>query len=65
MVQGVGPDGWFGKNPDTMPGYKHLSGDVGPAPSSYSPWDQHSGYFQKDTQANRDIGKVIGGNPPS
>ena len=65
MVQGVGPDAWFGKNPDTMDGYKHLSGDVGPAPSSYSPWDQHSGYFQKDTQANRDIGRVIGGNPPS
>ena len=65
MVQGIGPDDWFGKNPDTMPGYKHLSGDVGPAPSSYSPWDQHSGYFQKDTQANRDIGSVIGGNPPS
>ena len=65
MVQGVGPDDWFGKNPDTMDGYKHLSGDVGPAPSSYGPWDQHSGYFQKDTQANRDIGRVIGGNPPS
>ena len=65
MVQGVGPDDTFGKNPDTMDGYKHLSGDVGPAPSSYRPWDQHSGYFQKDTQANRDIGKVIGGNPPS
>ena len=65
MVQGIGPDDWFGKNPDTMDGYKHLSGDVGPAPSSYGPWDQHSGYFQKDTQANRDIGRVIGGNPPS
>ena len=65
MVQGVGPDDWFGKNPDTMPGYKHLSGDVGPAPSSYGPWDQHSGYFHKDTQANRDIASVIGGNPPS
>lgn len=65
MVQGVGPDDSFGKNPDTMDGYKHLSGNVGSAPSSYRPWDQHSGYFQKDTQANRDIGSVIGGNPPS
>ena len=65
MVQGIGPDDWFGKNPDTMDGYKHLSGDVGSAPSSYRPWDQHSGYFHKDTQANRDIGSVIGGNPPS
>ena len=65
MVQGIGPDDWFGKNPDTMDGYKHLSGDVGPAPSSYGPWDQHSGYFQKDTQANQDIASVIAGNPPS
>ena len=65
VVQGVGPDGSFGKNPDTMDGYKHLSGDVGPAPRSYRPWDQHSGYFQKDTQANRDIASVIAGNPPS
>jgi len=65
VVQGVGPDDSFGKNPDTMDGYTHLSGDVGPAPSFYTPWDQHSGYFQKDTQANRDIASVIGGNPPS
>ncbi|MFQ7932104.1 MAG: alpha/beta hydrolase, partial [Pauljensenia sp.] len=28
MVQGVGPDVMFGKNP--VDGYKHLSGDVGP-----------------------------------
>ena len=65
VVQGVGPDDSFGKNPDKMDGYTHLSGDVGPAPSFYTPWDQHSGYFQKDTQANRDIASVIGGNPPS
>ena len=65
VVQGVGPDDSFGKNPDKMDGYTHLSGDVGPAPSFYTAWDQHSGYFQKDTQANRDIASVIGGNPPS
>jgi hypothetical protein len=64
IVQGAGLDDWFGKNPDTMEGYKHLSGDVG-GTSSWSPWAQHNGYFQKDTQANRDIGSVIGGNPPS
>ena len=63
VVQGAGPDEWFGKNPDTMDGYKHLSGDVGPAPIFHSPWDQHSGYFQKDTQANQDIASVIGGKP--
>ena len=73
MVQGVGPDSSFGKNPDTMDGYKHLSGDVGgikwtltptlvPVPD---PFGSHSGYFTEGTQANRDIGRVIGGNPPS
>ena len=76
MVQGVGPDSSFGKNPDTMDGYKHLSGDVGslkwtrgpggilPVPVP-DPFGSHSGYFTEGTQANRDIGRVIGGNPPS
>ena len=73
MVQGVGPDSSFGKNPAKMDGYKHLSGDVGgikwtltptlvPVPD---PFGSHSDYFTKGTQANRDIGSVIGGNPPS
>ena len=76
VVQGVGPDPSFGKNPDTMDGYKHLSGDVGgltwtrgpggvlPAPVP-DPFGSHSSYFTKDTQANRDIASVIGGKPPS
>jgi len=76
MVQGVGPDSSFGKNPAKMDGYKHLSGDVGgikltrgpgkilPVPVP-DPFGSHSGYFTKGTQANRDIGSVIGGNPPS
>ena len=63
VVQGIGPDDLFGKNPDTMEGYKHLSGDVGPAPSSYEPWDLHSAYFHKGTEANKHIASVIGGNP--
>lgn len=71
MVQGVGPDSSFGKNPDTMDGYKHLSGDVGgfkwtltptlvPIPD---PFGSHSDYFTEGTQANRDIASVIGGKP--
>ena len=65
IVQGVGPDAWFGKNPDTMEGYKHLSGDAGrnwPFPTIGF---EHSSYLKEGTQANRDIGSVIGGNPPS
>ena len=73
MVQGVGPNYSFGKNPAKMDGYKHLSGDVGgikwtltptlvPVPD---PFGSHSSYFKEGTQANRDIASVIGGNPPS
>ena len=76
MVQGLGPDPWFGKNPAKMDGYKHLSGDVGgikwtrgpgkilPVPVP-DPFGSHSSYFKEGTQANRDIASVIGGNPPS
>lgn len=64
IVQGAGPDAWFGKNPDTMEGYKHLSGDT--VSTSWIPFLQkHSSYFKEGTQANRDIASVIGGNAPS
>ena len=76
MVQGVGPDVTFGKNPDTMPGYKRLSGDVGPLdyrktpqigvkhglPEEY-PWPigLHSAYFKENTEALDEISQVIAG----
>lgn len=74
MVQGVGPDLMFGKNPTEMDGYKHLSGNVGPIVWKKVPgydWDVrypdpfglHSAYFKKDTEANKHIASVIGGNP--
>ena len=62
MVQGVGPDESFGKNPTKMRGYKHLSGET--VPTSWIPFfDKHSSYFAANTQANRDIASVIGGKP--
>ncbi len=74
MVQGVGPDVMFGKNPTEMDGYKHLSGNAGPIVWKKVPgydWDVrypdpfglHSAYFKKDTEANKHIASVIGGNP--
>ena len=62
VVQGLGPDASFGKNPTKMPGYKHLSGET--VPTSWMPFfDKHSSYFAANTQANRDIASVIGGQP--
>ena len=61
-VQGVGPDGSFGKNPTKMPGYTRLSGET--VRTSWKLlFTKHSSYFAKDTQANRDIASVIGGKP--
>lgn len=61
MVQGIGDDGRFGKNPDTMEGYNHLSGDVGEGDGSFYPFSKHGGYFNKGSQALDDISRVIAG----
>ena len=52
MVQGIGDDGRFGKNPAKMPGYNHLSGDVGDEidKSQPYPFQKHGGYFNKDVR---------------
>ena len=63
MVQGFGDDGRFGKNPDTMPGYKHISGDVG-QDGYYGPIGRHSGYFNEGSPALDDISRVIAGKEP-
>ncbi len=61
MVQGIGDDGRFGKNPAKMPGYNHLSGDVGDKIDESQPYafQKHNGYFNKDSQALDDISRVI------
>lgn len=62
IVQGLGPDDSFGKNPTEMPGYKHLSGQT--VKTDWRPFVQkHSSYFAENTRANRDIASVIGGKP--
>lgn len=61
LVQGLGTDVNFGRNPDTMPGFHHLSGDVGPAPKTYDPVGLHMAYFNMGTQAQREIAGVIAG----
>lgn len=61
VVQGLGTDFNFGKNPDTMAGFKHLSGDVGPAPDEYDPFGLHMEYFKEKTQAQYEIAGVIAG----
>lgn len=61
MVQGMGSMFGFGKNPDWADGFNRLSGDVGPAPSGFSPFGQHMDYFKDQTQAQYEIAGVIAG----
>lgn len=61
MVQGLGTDFNFGKNPDTMGGFNRLSGDVGPAPAKYDPVGLHMEYFTDKTQAQYEIAGVMAG----
>lgn len=62
-VQGLGDDWRYGKDPAEMPGYNHLSGDVGDKldeSTSYA-YQKHSGYFNEGSEALDDISKVIAG----
>ena len=61
MVQGLGTDFNFGKNPDTMGGFNRLSGNVGPAPDEYDPVGLHMEYFTDKTQAQYEIAGVMAG----
>lgn len=61
IVQGLGDDGRYGKNPAKMPGYNHLSGDVGPGEGWFVPFRKHGAYFNEGTEALDDISKVVAG----
>ena len=70
IVQGLGPDGTFGRNPEQLEGIQHLSGDAtgaqGYDPQPSSPVANHSSYFAPPKPGERnkvfdDICKVLGG----
>ena len=70
MVQGMGPDITFGRNPEQLEGIQHLSGDAtgaqGYDPQPSSPVANHSSYFAPPKPGERnkvfdDVCKVLGG----
>ena len=61
MVQDIGDDGRFGKDPNKMPGYNHLSGEVGPPHDWFVPFSRHMSYFDEGCEALDDMSKVIAG----
>ena len=70
MVQGIGPDMTFGRNPQQLEGIQHLSGDAtgaqGYDPQPSSPVANHSSYFAPPKPGERneafdDVCRVLGG----
>ena len=70
MVQGMGPDVTFGRNPEQLEGIQHLSGDAtgaqGYDPQPSSPVANHSSYFAPPKPGERneafdDVCRVLGG----
>ena len=70
MVQGMGPDVTFGRNPEQLEGIQHLSGDAtgaqGYDPQPSSPVANHSSYFAppkpgEENEVLNDICRVLGG----
>ena len=70
MVQGMGPDITFGRNPQQLEGIQHLSGDAtgaqGYDPHPSSPVANHSSYFAPPKPGERneafdDVCRVVGG----
>ena len=67
IVQGVGPDGWFGVNPTRLDGVEHLSNDGPPANGwSINPAHRHSDYLRWNPDGSptgilRDFADVLAG----
>ena len=62
-IQGIGPDGAFGKNPTGMPGVHHLSGNAPGAQglNNLNPFARHMSYLDEGSPALEDMGAVIAG----
>lgn len=64
VVQGAGPDSSFGKNPDTMPGFKHITGFTGRATNPLPPIAMHSSYFNEGSKPLDDMASIVAGKEP-
>lgn len=64
IVQGIGPDHAFGKNPATMEGFSHLSNQTRGVSGFwgwFNPADRHSTYLDDNSGSLRDFAAVVGG----
>lgn len=68
IVQGIGTDINFGRNPTEMPAFRHISGDAteGETYRTFThPFGNHSTYLEGDTKTQKNMAEIVAGLEPS
>lgn len=68
IVQGIGTDINFGRNPTEMPAFRHISGDATEGETYHTiprgPFGNHSTYLEDGTETQKDMAKILAGLEP-
>jgi hypothetical protein len=68
MVQGIGTDINFGRNPTEMPAFRHISGDATEGETYHTipqgPFGNHSTYLEDKTETQKDMARIMAGLEP-
>ena len=67
IVQGIGTDINFGRNPTEMPAFRHISGDAtgGKSYQTFTqPFGNHSTYLENNTETQKDMARILAGLEP-
>lgn len=68
IVQGIGTDINFGRNPTEMPAFRHISGDATEGETYHTiprgPFGNHSTYLEDGTDTQKDMARILAGLEP-
>lgn len=69
IVQGIGTDINFGRNPTEMPAFRHISGDATKGETYHTiprgPFGNHSTYLENNTETQKNMAEIMAGLEPS
>lgn len=69
IVQGIGTDINFGRNPTEMPAFRHISGDATEGETYHTiprgPFGNHSTYLEDGTKTQTNMAEIVAGLEPS
>ena len=69
IVQGIGTDINFGRNPTEMQAFRHISGDATKGETYHTiprgPFGNHSTYLENNTETQKNMAEIVAGLEPS